>query len=104
MESPTSALRFIPFSLGQVVMTHGFADLCGSLEDASRIGIELVLMHASGDFGVLDDDDRLLNLQGLHSEPKDRVFSAYVFKDGVKVYVITEHDRSSTTVLLADEY
>lgn len=104
MQNQISPLQFIPFQLGRIGMTQGFAASFDSMEEANRIGIELIAMHASGDFGILEEDDRLVNLQGLHSSPQDRVFSAYQLKDDVKVYVITESDRSSTTILLATEY
>ncbi|HGN3112432.1 TPA: hypothetical protein ACWLUJ_005794 [Pseudomonas aeruginosa] len=104
MHNSTSSLPFIPFPLGRVAMTRGFVASCDSMEEATQIGTELIQMHASGDFGVLEEDDRLVNLQGLHSAHPDRVFSAYPHKDDVKVYVITESDRSSTTILLASEY
>ncbi|HGM8090051.1 TPA: hypothetical protein ACKP9S_006482 [Pseudomonas aeruginosa] len=104
MHNPTSSLPFIPFPLGRVAMTRGFVASCDSIEDATWIDAELVQMHASGDFGILAEDDRQVNLLGLHSSPQDRLFSAYLLKDDIKVYVITESDRSSTTVLLASEY
>lgn len=104
MQNQTSPLPFIPFPLGRVVMTHGFVTSCDSLDHASTVASELIGMHASGDFGILEEDDRQVNLQGLHSDHKDRVFSAYLIQGDTKVYVITEQDRSATTVFLATEY
>jgi hypothetical protein len=57
--------------------------------------------HATGDFGELDPHDVTANLAALITG--DRVLSEYRHGD-VKVFVITEADRSRTTLLLASEY
>lgn len=104
-EDMPELLPFKPFALGTVVMTHGFLGLIGEIDQARAVGCSLVDMHASGDFGKLSDDDRLQNLRALHDPTPGRIFSAYLAgKEMQKVYVITEHDRSSTTIMLADEY
>jgi len=61
-----------------------------------------LLRHVSGDWGVLDDHDRKQNEAAL--EHGFQLFSRYVTPTGTKFYVITEHDRSVTTILLAEEY
>ena len=58
--------------------------------------------HARGDWGDLDDEDRKANDRAL--QEGSRLFSAYKTKAGVKFWIITEADRSATTVLLPDEY
>jgi hypothetical protein len=63
--------------------------------------LALVFRHILGDPGMLSDDDRQANLNAI--EHGGRVFSAYLIA-GQKVWVITEADRSSTTVLLPSEY
>jgi hypothetical protein len=55
----------------------------------------------SGDWGDLDSNDLDANEDALHTEA--RIFSAYIIQ-GVKFWVITEADRSSTTILLPSEY
>lgn len=87
----------ITFSLGQVVATRGVADALNSLEIAY-----LLSRHASGDWGDLDCEDKELNNLAL-STGKGRLFSSYLTCHG-KVWVITEHDRSYTTVLFPHEY
>lgn len=87
----------IKFSLGQVVATRGVADTLNSLEIAY-----LLSRHASGDWGDLDSEDMELNDMALRTS-KDRLFSSYQTCHG-KVWVITEHDRSYTTVLFPHEY
>ena len=55
----------------------------------------------SGDWGDLDTDDLDANEDALHTDA--RIFSVYIIQD-TKFWVITEADRSSTTILLPSEY
>lgn len=60
--------------------------------------------HAQGDWGDLDPEDKALNDAGL-GDPPDRLHSSYAHPDGKgKLWVITEWDRSVTTVLLPEDY
>jgi hypothetical protein len=62
---------------------------------------DLLRRHSQGDFGDLSPDDIARNQQAIqHGE---RVVSAYLVA-GQKVYVITEWDRSMTTVLMSYQY
>lgn len=58
--------------------------------------------HASGDWGDLDPEDRAANEAALSSG--GRLFSSYRVAEGGRLWVITEHDRSATTVLLPEDY
>ena len=58
--------------------------------------------HASGDWGDLDDADKKENDWSL--EHGERILSAYKSKDDIKFWIITERDRSSTTILLPSDY
>lgn len=58
--------------------------------------------HLRGDWGDLDSEDRAANDRGV--KQGGRLLSAYHSEAGVKFYVITEHDRSVTTVLLPEDY
>jgi hypothetical protein len=64
--------------------------------------VELLARHASGDWGDLGADDKRLNDRAVRD--CGRLLSAYKLDGGVKVWIITEADRSATTVLLPDEY
>jgi len=88
------------FALGRVFMTPGAQETL----EAARVDPQTVLnRHASGDWSEMSEHDRRLNQMAVqHSE--DRVFSAYPVADDVTVWVITEADRSSTTLLLPREY
>jgi len=87
------------FALGQVVATAGALD---ALEEAGQQPRELLMRHASGDWGDLSSDDRAENERSL--KEGYRLLSAYTLSSGERLWVITEHDRSVTTLLLPDEY
>ena len=86
------------FSLGQVVMTRGIADSDLNKEEIAKA----VARHSNGDWGNLPTEDKAMNDEAVISG-EDRILSAYVI-DGEKIYVITEWDRSITTILFPDEY
>lgn len=58
--------------------------------------------HQSGDWGDLDKDDREANNAALKNG--SRILSAYYLNDREKIWIITEADRSSTCVLLPEDY
>lgn len=111
------------FTPGRVGMTRGVEAL---LQDGDVTPLDLVKRHLSGDFGihgrfdeidVTDEelregplataDDGKLNkaaiLQDKLGEWQGRIMSAYIVNDE-KVWIITEADRSATTLLLPEEY
>lgn len=58
--------------------------------------------HHRGDWGDLDSEDKKANDQSLIDG--SRLLSAYHSAKGTKVWIITEADRSATTILLPSEY
>lgn len=85
------------FELGQVVITPvAYEEL-----DLKDVASSLV-RHAGGDFGDVNEADKALNEEAL--ETKDRIVSVYHDHNRVKFYIITEWDRSATTILLPSEY
>jgi len=87
------------FALGQLVMTAGVAELIRQ----GRINPSAYLRrHLTGDWGDLCDDDRRSNDAALKSG--DRLLSSYQVAPDLKLWIITEWDRSVTTLLLPDEY
>ncbi len=58
--------------------------------------------HLSGDWGDLDQEDKQRNDQAVTNGT--RLLSAYQLNDGTKIWIITEADRSATTILLPEEY
>lgn len=85
------------FDPGKLVITVGAAS---ELDPADTL--LALYAHLSGDWGILDAEDKELNEKAL--EFGDQLFSAYKDRKGFKFYSITEADRSVTTVLLPDEY
>ena len=87
------------FPLGQVVATPG---ALRALEKAEQQPAEFLDRHATGDWGQLDEEDTKANdrsvVEGL------RILSAYTTSAGDKIWIITEWDRSVTTILLPSEY
>lgn len=89
-------MAFAKFRLGQVVITPG-ANAVLAREDI----LAALNRHITGDWGDMPDGDKELNDVALYSG--DRLMSSYKSGD-IKFYIITEYDRSSTTILLPDEY
>ncbi len=86
------------FKLGNIVITSG----CLNWMSANAIDpLPFYRRHASGDWEDLSDEDKQLNERAL--ETGERLLSVYSLR-GQKLYVITEWDRSVTTMLLAEEY
>ncbi len=88
--------------LGQVVATAGVDSWVKESPESRVPGIvQAVMRHRSGDWGDVCDEDKKLNDEAVDGE--GRILSAYTV-DGEKVWVITEWDRSVTTVLFPSEY
>ncbi len=97
-------LKFSPrFSLGRCYITQGINCL---VEQHNLPVIEYLSRHQSGDWGELDKHDIEANEQAI--KEGYRLLSAYSFEtrsnDKIKIWIITEADRSSTTLLLPEEY
>lgn len=85
------------FRIGQLLMTPGVMDQISHDEILSA-----VQRHANCDWGNLCKEDKKQNDLALKNG--GRLFSAYRTSQGIKFWVITEADRSATTVLLPEEY
>ena len=89
----------VRFPLGRVVATPGALRV---LEEANQNAFEFLAKHQAGDWGELCEEDIRENefsvLNGF------RILSAYRTQNDVKIWVITEADRSATTLLLPEEY
>jgi hypothetical protein len=87
-----------PLPLGRVVATPGALE---ALSDAGEHPLSYIVRRASGDWGDLCAHDHRQNEIALRESY--RVFSSYEVGEG-RVWVITEADRSVTTILLPEEY
>ena len=91
------------FPLGRLVQTAGVAHESIRNPFFATEVRQCIERHKKGDWGDLSDNDKQANQDALvHG---DQILSAYNTREGSdKVYVITEYDRSVTTVLFASEY
>ena len=89
----------IRFPLGQMFMTLGAIE---ALEEAGQSPQEFISRHARLEQGELSNEDHKENLFSVDKHL--RIFSAYKTSKGVKIWCITEADRSATALLLPSEY
>lgn len=92
----------VRFPLGQMVMTRGVNDLIAENEAFAKFVTQSLIRHAKGDWGDLSPEDKEENNLSLKKEL--RLLSAYETPDLPKIWIITEADRSVTTILFPDEY
>jgi hypothetical protein len=85
------------FPLGRLVATSNAASQLSPEDVAVGIG-----RHASGDWGEVCDEDRASNEEALVEGL--RLMSVYTSTSGLTFWIITEWDRSTTTILLPEDY
>jgi len=87
------------FPLGQIVATPGALE---ALTESGQTPDEFLRRHVGGDWGDVCQEDREANEDALrHGE---RLLSSYRTRKGTKLWLITEADRSASTILLPEEY
>ncbi len=98
---PEPAPEPLLFSPGQVVMTAAVSHL---VETGQLNPAPLLNRHLAGDWGTLDQEDWNTNQRALKFG--DRLLSSYDIDAGgeSRLWIITEADRSSTTLLLPSDY
>ena len=89
----------IKFEPGQIVATPGALEAFRASGDDP---LACLVRHITGDWGDVDEHDRKENELSL--EHGWRILSCYRLSSGVRIWLITEADRSSTCVLLPEEY
>ena len=87
------------FALGQTFITPGAQE---ALQIAGQTAIQFLRRHLCGDWGELAEEDVKEN--ELSIEQGFRLLSRYETAKGERIWIITEADRSATTILLPDEY
>jgi hypothetical protein len=96
----TDKNRSVPkFTLGRVVATPG---ALRALEQTNQNAFESLERHQAGDWGELCEEDQKENEFSVRNG--FRILSAYQTRNNVKLWVITEADRSSTCLILPQEY
>ena len=89
----------IRFPLGRVVATPG---ALRALEQAEQLPAEFLDRHVNGDWGVVPEEDKQENEVSV--EQGFRILSAYTTSAGVRIWILTEADRSATMIMLPEEY
>ncbi len=87
------------FDPGLLVATPG---ALAAAETSGESLLEYIQRHLEGDWGDISDPDIYENLYALEHDL--RLLSSYKLKNGQRIWIITEADRSSTCVLLPEEY
>ena len=92
------------FPLGRLVMTTHLEEVLkeSDPENWQEELNKMVVQHAMGEWGEMSEEDVEINEDGLKNE--GRLMSAYTTSQGVKLWIITEADRSVTTCLLPHDY
>jgi hypothetical protein len=85
--------------LGKIVATPSALEV---IEDSGQFSLDFIKRHQKGDWGEISSEDWELN--DLALECGDRLLSCYTTKSGNRIWIITEADRSVTTLLLPEEY
>jgi hypothetical protein len=87
------------FPLGEIVATPA---ALAALDRARKAPSEFLSRHASGDWGDVCCEDGQANERAVNDGT--RILSVYQLTLVVTVWIITEADRSSTCLLLPDDY
>jgi hypothetical protein len=92
-------MRVARFPLGQIVATPG---ALAAIERNSARPLTFLARHQAGEWGDLDSADVGENEYSVNREL--RLLSAYMLSDRTRIWIITEADRSSTCILLPEEF
>jgi hypothetical protein len=87
------------FPLGNTLATPGALEV---LRESGESPWKFLKRHAQGDWGEVCQADWRANVEAL--EQGERLLSAYTTKLGRRIWIISEADRSATTILLPEEY
>jgi len=90
------------FEMGRIVVTRGVSELVATNSEFAKFVTESLGRHSRGDWGDLPEEDKRENEYALGKYL--RLFSAYEKPPLPKIWIITEADRSVTTVLFPEEY
>jgi hypothetical protein len=102
----TGRLIMARFQLGGIYLTRGVAELSKESPAFTAHIQQALARYSTGDWGDMCAEDKASNDKAIKCPDGGRVFAAYKHPDheGWKIWIITEADRSATTVLFPDEY
>ena len=89
--------------IGQLGMTRGLAEAIQGDKELSQEVHLAIQRYLQCDWGNLGEDDKEMNNRAVEDPGSDRILARYTTKEG-DIYIITEHDRSSTMVMFCNEY
>lgn len=93
------------FKLGQIVATPAAIE---ALNKSIQSPLEFLQRHKRADWGDICESDKILNDEAIKFEgdleKQQRVLSSYKTNKGEVIWIITEWDRSVTTILLPSDY
>lgn len=90
------------FELGKIVMTRSINEAISESATFSRFVVDSLIRYIQSDWGnMCSEDAEMNNLAVINND--DRIVAKYNFKSN-NIYIITEYDRSVTTILFVDEY
>ncbi len=92
------------FPLGKVVVTSTIMDLMAEGPEPEGWVLECLYRHSRGDWGDCCEEDSQANDDALDAGDPGRIFSVYVKEEYGKIWIITEWDRTITTILRPEEY
>lgn len=87
------------FNFGQIVATRTLAEYCA---EKNYSMLPYLIRHGNCDWGDVCDEDKEANEEALKEGL--RILSSYKLPDGKKIWIITEADRSATTLLFPEDY
>ena len=92
----------VAINMGRLLMTRGVNDLVAEDEAFAKFVMNSLTRHCRGDWGNLTDEDKQENELSLKAGY--RLLSTYESEGLPTIWIITEADRSTTTILFPDEY
>ena len=89
--------------IGRTVITRGLNDAIAENEQAAKDVTKAMQQYLSGDWGILCEEDKAMNDAAVKDPGSDRILAKYATAAG-EIYIITEYDRSYTTLMFCHEY
>ena len=89
--------------IGQLVISRGLNDAVAGNKETAREVYGALDRYLSGDWGDLQEEDKVLNNKAVADPGSDRILARYNLNCG-DIYIITEWDRSYTTLMYCNEY
>lgn len=90
------------FTIGKLMATRGVTDKMNDCPEFERFARQAFARYRRCDWGDLTESDKRQNDEAVRNGD-DRILAAYIHPDW-KIWIITEWDRSATTLLFPEEY